>query len=47
MISKGHENYEALSEVNANMFFLLKVKCSTIAKNIGIKIGGIVVKQLN
>ena len=46
VISKGQGNYEALSEVNANIFFLLKVKCPTIARDIGVKIGGIVVKQL-
>lgn len=45
VISKGQGNYEALSEVNANIFFLLKVKCPTIAGDIGVKIGGIVVKQ--
>ncbi len=44
VISKGQGNYEALSEVNANIFFLLKVKCPTIARDIGVKIGGIVVK---
>ncbi len=45
VISKGQGNYEALSEVNANIFFLLKVKCPMIARDIGVKIGGIVVKQ--
>ncbi|MGC8817761.1 MAG: ARMT1-like domain-containing protein, partial [Candidatus Hadarchaeum sp.] len=44
VISKGQGNYEALSEVDANIFFLLKVKCPTIANDIGVKIGGIVVK---
>jgi uncharacterized protein with ATP-grasp and redox domains len=44
VISKGQGNYEALSEVNANIFFLLKVKCPTIANDIGVKIGSIVVK---
>jgi uncharacterized protein with ATP-grasp and redox domains len=44
VISKGQGNYEALSEVDANIFFLLKVKCPAIAKDIGVKIGGIVVK---
>jgi uncharacterized protein with ATP-grasp and redox domains len=44
VISKGQGNYEALSEVNANIFFLLKVKCPTIARDIGVKIGDIVVK---
>ncbi len=44
VISKGQGNYEALSEVNANIFFLFKVKCPTIARDIRVKIGGIVVK---
>lgn len=44
VISKGQGNYEALSEVNANIFFLLKVKCPTIANDIGVKIGSIVAK---
>jgi len=44
VISKGQGNYEALSEVNANIFFLLKVKCPTIARDIRARIGDIVVK---
>jgi len=44
VISKGQGNYEALSEVDANIFFLLKVKCPMIARDIGVKVGGIVVK---
>jgi uncharacterized protein with ATP-grasp and redox domains len=47
VISKGQGNYEALSEVNADIFFLLKVKCPTIARDIGVKIGGIVVKAVH
>lgn len=44
VISKGQGNYEALSEVNANIFFLLKAKCPVIAKDIGAKVGDIIVK---
>jgi uncharacterized protein with ATP-grasp and redox domains len=44
VISKGQGNYEALSEVDANIFFLLKAKCPAIAKDIGVKIGGIIIK---
>ena len=47
VISKGQGNYEALSEVDANIFFLLKVKCPTIARDIGVKVGGIVVKAVH
>ena len=45
VISKGQGNYEALNEVDANIFFLLKAKCPAIARDIGVKIGGIVVKR--
>jgi hypothetical protein len=44
VISKGQGNYEALSEVNANIFFLLKIKCPVIARDLGAKIGDIVIK---
>jgi len=44
VISKGQGNYEALSEVNANIFFLLKVKCQAIAGDIGVKVGSTVIK---
>ena len=44
VVSKGQGNYEALSEVDANIFFLLKVKCPVIAEDIGAEIGDIVVK---
>lgn len=44
VISKGQGNYETLSGVNANIFFLLKVKCPIIARDIGVKVGDIVIK---
>jgi len=47
VISKGQGNYEALSEVDANIFSLLKVKCPAIARDIGVKIGDIVVKAVH
>ncbi|MDY6970044.1 MAG: ARMT1-like domain-containing protein, partial [Spirochaetota bacterium] len=37
IISKGQGNFEALSDVNAPIFFLLKAKCSVIADHIGVK----------
>ncbi|MFA5088765.1 MAG: ARMT1-like domain-containing protein, partial [Candidatus Omnitrophota bacterium] len=33
IISKGQGNYEALSEVNAKIYFLFKVKCPVIARH--------------
>lgn len=44
VISKGQGNFEALSEVDANIFFLLKVKCPLIARDMGAKVGDIVIK---
>jgi uncharacterized protein with ATP-grasp and redox domains len=44
VISKGQGNYEVLSEADANIFFLLKVKCNMIAKDIGAKVGDIILK---
>lgn len=42
IISKGQGNYEALSEEKKPIFFLLKVKCSIIAKDIGVDEGSII-----
>lgn len=39
VIAKGQGNYETLSDVNKNIVFLLKVKCSVIAENVGCSIG--------
>jgi len=43
-ISKGQGNYEALSEVPANIFFLLKAKCPVIADDLGVQVGDIILK---
>jgi uncharacterized protein with ATP-grasp and redox domains len=45
IISKGQGNYEGLSEENRPIFFLLKAKCSVIAKHIGVKQGSIILKK--
>ncbi|MBN1756642.1 DUF89 family protein [bacterium] len=45
VISKGQGNYESLSEVrDYPIFFLLKAKCSIIAKNIGVPLGSIILE---
>ncbi len=44
VISKGQGNYEALSEVSANIFFLLKAKCPVIADDLGVDVGDIILK---
>lgn len=47
IISKGQGNYEGLSNTHRSLFFLLKAKCSVIAKNIGVEEGDIVLKGIN
>lgn len=44
VISKGQANYEAFSEVDANIFFLLMVKCPPIGEDIGAEEGSTIVK---
>ena len=46
IISKGQGNYETLSDCGREqVFFLLKVKCPVIARDIGCEVGGIVVQK--
>jgi hypothetical protein len=44
IISKGQGNYETLSQEKRPVFFLLKAKCPVIARDLGIKVGDIVIK---
>lgn len=44
IIAKGQANYETLSEEGERLFFLLKVKCPIIARDIGVPTGSIVLK---
>jgi uncharacterized protein with ATP-grasp and redox domains len=39
IVAKGQGNFETLSEIDANIFFLLKVKCPVIATHIGLPPG--------
>lgn len=39
IISKGQGNFETLSEVDASIFFLFKVKCPVIGENAGLPTG--------
>jgi uncharacterized protein with ATP-grasp and redox domains len=41
IIAKGQGNFETLSEIDANIFFLLKVKCPVIAAHIGLPRGAL------
>ena len=45
IIAKGQGNYETLSDVPANIFFLFKVKCPVIARQIGAEIGSLILRQ--
>ena len=42
IIAKGQGNYETLSDVKKNIFFVLKAKCPVIAKHIGCEVGSLV-----
>ena len=44
IISKGQGNFEALSKERAPIFFLLKIKCPVIAKDIGCKVNDMILK---
>ncbi len=45
IISKGQANYECLSELDANIYFLLITKCEVIARNIRVKKHGLVLMK--
>lgn len=39
IVSKGQGNFEGLSDEPAPLFFLLKVKCPVVARELGVEIG--------
>ncbi len=45
IISKGQGNFESLSNVKHNIFFLFKAKCSVIANHAKVKLGSYVLTQ--
>jgi len=45
IIAKGQGNYETLSDVDKNIFFILKAKCPVIARDIGCKVGEMIFQQ--
>ncbi len=45
VISKGQGNYEALSEINANIYFLLIAKCPVVARDLKVGVGDTVLKS--
>lgn len=45
IISKGQGNYEGLSDKTRPVFFLLKAKCSVIARDLGVKQGSLILMK--
>jgi uncharacterized protein with ATP-grasp and redox domains len=45
IIAKGQANYETLSRAKAPIFFLLQAKCPVIARDLGVPVKSIVLKQ--
>jgi damage-control phosphatase, subfamily I len=45
VIAKGQGNYESLSNVDKDIFFILKVKCPVIAKDIGRDVGKMILRR--
>ena len=45
VIAKGQGNYETLSGLNKNMFFMLQAKCPVISRNIGCDIGEMILQK--
>jgi len=47
IIAKGQGNYETLSEIDKNIFFILKAKCPVIARDLGCKVGEMILQKSN
>jgi len=45
IIAKGQGNYETLSDVKKDIFFMLKAKCPVIAHHIGCEVGSLVFRN--
>jgi len=44
VIAKGQGNYETLSDVDQNIFFMLKVKCPVIATHLDCQVGDLILR---
>ena len=44
VISKGQGNYEALSDIDRDIFFLLKSKCPVVARHLNVNVDDIIFK---
>jgi len=47
IVSKGQGNFEGLSDEPAPLFFLLKVKCPVVARELGVEIGKSILRAQN
>lgn len=45
IIAKGQGNYETLSDIEKNIFFILKAKCPVIAGDLGCEVGEMVLRK--
>jgi damage-control phosphatase, subfamily I len=45
IIAKGQGNYETLSGIDKNIFFILKAKCPVIASNLGCEVGEMILRN--
>ena len=45
IIAKGQGNYETLSDVDKNIFFLLQAKCPVIARDLKCRIGDYIIRK--
>jgi len=45
IIAKGQGNYETLSDVNKNIFFILKAKCPVIARDLDCEVGEMILRN--
>jgi len=45
VIAKGQGNYETLSDVDKDMFFILRAKCPVIARHLGCEVGEMILRK--
>ncbi|HLB73420.1 MAG TPA: ARMT1-like domain-containing protein [Sedimentisphaerales bacterium] len=45
IIAKGQGNYETLSDLDKNIFFILKAKCPVIAVDLGCEVGEMILRK--
>jgi len=45
IIAKGQGNYETLSDIDTNIFFILKAKCPVIARDLSCEVGEMILRR--